>query len=165
MAYILWPLYWWFQGAVMTGLWVIAHECGHRAFCDNENVGDVVGMLLHSALLVPYHSWRISHAKHHRSTNDMDKDEVFVPYSRSEMGEDEIKPFDSSLVSVVARVVNAARMLVFGWPAYLTMHVTGRRYGRHTDHFDPKSPVFGPNDYTSVVLSDIVLSAWVCVLV
>jgi hypothetical protein len=36
------------QGAVMTGLWVIAHECGHRAFCDDENVGDVVGLLLHS---------------------------------------------------------------------------------------------------------------------
>ena len=26
--YVLWPLYWWWQGAVCTGIWVIAHECG-----------------------------------------------------------------------------------------------------------------------------------------
>lgn len=39
----------------MTGLWVVAHECGHRAFSDSELICDVVGLILHSALLVPYH--------------------------------------------------------------------------------------------------------------
>ena len=28
--WLLWPAYWWLQGAVCTGLWVIAHECGHQ---------------------------------------------------------------------------------------------------------------------------------------
>jgi omega-6 fatty acid desaturase (delta-12 desaturase) len=32
----------------MTGLWVIAHECGHRAFSPNEAFGDAVGLILHS---------------------------------------------------------------------------------------------------------------------
>ena len=27
---LLWPAYWVLQGAVCTGLWVIAHECGHQ---------------------------------------------------------------------------------------------------------------------------------------
>ena len=27
---LLWPAYWFLQGAVCTGLWVIAHECGHQ---------------------------------------------------------------------------------------------------------------------------------------
>ena len=27
---VLWPAYWVLQGAVCTGLWVIAHECGHQ---------------------------------------------------------------------------------------------------------------------------------------
>ena len=40
---ILWPLYWFFQGAVCTGLWVIAHECGHQVsaslFCRLARVG------------------------------------------------------------------------------------------------------------------------------
>ena len=45
------------QGGIMTGLWVVAHECGHRAFSDSELICDVVGLVLHSALLVPYHRY------------------------------------------------------------------------------------------------------------
>jgi len=56
------------QGSVGTGVWVVAHECGHYAYSDSKLVCDSVGLVLHSILLVPYHSWRISHAKHHRST-------------------------------------------------------------------------------------------------
>lgn len=56
-AYILWPAYWYWQGAVMTGVWVIAHECGHQAFSDYQAVNDIVGLILHSCLLVPYYSW------------------------------------------------------------------------------------------------------------
>lgn len=37
------------------------------------------GWVLHSALLVPYHSWRISHGKHHNNTGSCEHDEVFAP--------------------------------------------------------------------------------------
>ena len=43
-----------------TGLWVIAHECGHQGFSASRNINFTVGWVLHSALLVPFHSWRIS---------------------------------------------------------------------------------------------------------
>ena len=52
-----WCLYVWLQGAVCTGLWVVAHECGHGAFSPSEKVNDAVGFVLHSLLLVPYYSW------------------------------------------------------------------------------------------------------------
>ena len=42
------------SGTVWTGMWVIAHECGHGAFSNNRRLQDTVGCLLHSALLVPY---------------------------------------------------------------------------------------------------------------
>lgn len=42
-----------------------------------------MGLVLHSFVLVPYHSWRISHAKHHAATGHMDRDEVFVPATRA----------------------------------------------------------------------------------
>lgn len=45
------------QGAVCTGLWVIAHECGHQAFSKWQLLNDSVGIVLHSCLLVPYFSW------------------------------------------------------------------------------------------------------------
>ena len=58
LAYgFLWPAYWFFQGAVGTGVWVIAHECGHQAFSKWQAVNDAVGLTLHSCLLVPYYSW------------------------------------------------------------------------------------------------------------
>lgn len=46
----------------MTGVWVIAHECGHQAFSKYQWLNDSVGLVLHTALLVPYFSWRITHA-------------------------------------------------------------------------------------------------------
>jgi omega-6 fatty acid desaturase (delta-12 desaturase) len=101
---ILWPLYWFFQGAVCTGLWVIAHECGHQvsaslfcrlarvpsrhgcqnahslsllqAFSESQAVNDGVGLVVHSCLLVPYYSWKHSHRRHHSSTGNLAKDEV-----------------------------------------------------------------------------------------
>ncbi len=35
------------------------------------------------SLGVPYHSWRITHGKHHASTGHMTLDQVFVPSTRS----------------------------------------------------------------------------------
>jgi omega-6 fatty acid desaturase (delta-12 desaturase) len=41
---------------------------------------------------VPYHSWRITHAKHHASTGHMTQDQVFVPRTRSQRG---LPPLDA----------------------------------------------------------------------
>lgn len=59
---------------------------GHQAFSTSKTVNNTMGLILHSFVLVPYHSWRISHAKHHAATGHMTRDEVFVPGSRSEKG-------------------------------------------------------------------------------
>jgi omega-6 fatty acid desaturase (delta-12 desaturase) len=157
-GFVLWPVYWVCQGCVCTGLWVIAHECGHRAFSDNVLLGDVVGLILHSSLLVPYHSWRLSHAKHHRSTNDMQRDEVFVPVTRSEMHD------IPGLLSGPTRVFNIAVMLLIGWPAYLFTNVTGHKYSKQTNHFNPYSPLFLKEQFWAVVVSDAALVAVVGVL-
>ena len=54
---LLWPAYWFCQGAVSTGVWVISHECGHQAFSPSQTVNDGVGFVFHTLLLVPYYSW------------------------------------------------------------------------------------------------------------
>ena len=158
-SYLLWPIYWICQGCVCTGLWVLAHECGHYAFSDSKTVCNLVGLVLHSALLVPYHSWRISHSKHHRSTNDLDFDEVFVPRTRAEVTEKKARTpsFPMSFLHLV-------KMLLMGWPAYLFMHATGRRYHTRADHFNPKSPLFTEKDFSDVILSDFALLVWIAFL-
>ena len=42
--------------------------------------------------------------------------------------------------------------LVFGWPAYLVVNVTGRPYSRWANHFDPYSPIFSKRERVEVPL-------------
>ncbi|KAK0548184.1 hypothetical protein OC846_004574 [Tilletia horrida] len=87
-----WGFWSFWQGLVFTGIWVVAHECGHQAFSPSKTINNTVGWFLHSALLVPYHSWRISHARHHAATGHLTRDEVFVPRTRSQRGLKPLKP-------------------------------------------------------------------------
>lgn len=134
----LWPAFWYALGCVMTGLWVIAHECGHQAFSPSKAINDTVGWVLHSALLVPYHSWRISHAKHHRNTCSVEHDEVFVPATRSSIAQEMLH--ETPLGGLWGIFV----MLVFGWPAYLIANVAGpaKYAGKANSHFTPGSELF-----------------------
>ena len=59
-APLVWAAYWFYQGINLTALWVLAHECGHGGFTDSRLVNDIVGFVLHSALLTPYFSWAIT---------------------------------------------------------------------------------------------------------
>ncbi|KAJ3053448.1 Delta(12)-fatty-acid desaturase, partial [Quaeritorhiza haematococci] len=98
--WVAWPVYWVCQGVVLTGLWVIAHECGHQAFSDYAWVNNTVGYILHSALLVPYYSWKISHSKHHKGCGHMTKDQVFVPATRKELGLPPRPPSDKPIPAI-----------------------------------------------------------------
>jgi len=67
------------MGQPMTGCWVIAHEAGHSAFGATDLQNDIPGFIVHSLLLVPYYSWKMSHAKHHANTNALVTGESHVP--------------------------------------------------------------------------------------
>jgi len=151
---VFWNVYWFTQGAVMTGVWVIAHECGHQSFSKWKLVNDSFGWVLHSALLVPYHSWRITHGTHHKSTSHMERDQVYVPKLKSQVsvGEDIHNAIaDSPLVSLIQIVI----MLTVGWPFYLATNAWGQNYGRRTNHFEPSAPMFKPSQRLDVLISDL----------
>lgn len=49
--------------------------------------------LLHSYLLTPYYGWKVSHHKHHMNHASMERDETWVPLTRSEMNiPEELEP-------------------------------------------------------------------------
>ncbi|ORY08245.1 delta-12 fatty acid desaturase [Basidiobolus meristosporus CBS 931.73] len=158
LRYIAWPVYWFLQGIVGTGVWVLAHECGHQAFSPSRTINNTVGLILHSALLVPYHSWRISHSKHHKATGHMTRDQVFVPSTRSELGldskKDEEDHDDSAIMA--APLMDLAWifiMLTFGWPAYLLWNASGQDYKQWTSHFHHWSPIFDEKDKGQIIAS------------
>lgn len=145
---VLWNTFWFVQGLSWTGLWVMAHECGHQSFSDSKTVNDAVGWVLHSFLLVPYHSWRITHGNHHKHTNHITKDTVFVPDQKSEVLKEAIS--ESPIVSMFFMLV----MVTVGWPAYLAFNIAGQPYDRRANHFETNSPLFRPADASDVAVSD-----------
>lgn len=173
--FALWGLYTAMQGLFGTGLWVIAHECGHGAFSPSRLINDATGWLLHSMLFVPYFSWQISHSKHHKATGHMERDMVFVPRTREDYAKrvgrlvHEITELTEE-TPIFTLTMLLGQQLV-GWPNYLMTNVTGhnfherQREGRGKDkkngmgggvnHFDPRSPLYEEKDAKLIVLSDI----------
>lgn len=153
----VWGCYWFVQGLNGTALWVLAHECGHQGFSPSNTVNDTIGFVLHSALLVPYHSWRITHGLHHKHTNHLSKDTVFVPDK------------EDHVMEVVREIpiytfMQTVFILLFGWPGYLLFTVKSQDYGRSANHFNPNSPFFRREDRQLVILSGIGVVAMLSLL-
>jgi len=166
IQHALWVAYWFCQGCVMTGVWVLGHECGHGGFAKSSLVNDVTGWVLHSLLLVPYFSWQISHRKHHGNTGSLEHDEVFVPQiaGANEPADTfmdlEDKPLVVQCALSVYRFVRIAIMLSIGWPIYLLTNATGNQtYSKNewVNHFMPSSPIYADirNGSMLVLLSDL----------
>lgn len=171
----LWGLYTILQGLFGTGLWVIAHECGHGAFSDSKLVNDVTGWFLHSALLVPYFSWQISHSKHHKATGHMERDMVFLPRTReqhaSRAGKLVHELGELCEETPIYTLIHLVFQQLIGWPNYLMTNVTGHNFhekqregrgkGKHNgfgggvNHFDPAAPIFDARDFKLIIMSDI----------
>jgi omega-6 fatty acid desaturase (delta-12 desaturase) len=72
------------SGCVLTGIFVIGHDAGHRSFSDNKSVNDLVGHLCCSLTLWPYHVWRLSHDHHHKWTHHAENDVAWKPLTADE---------------------------------------------------------------------------------
>lgn len=184
VRFALWSLYGFLQMLFGCGIWILAHECGHMAFSQYKTLNDTIGLILHSALLVPYFSWKITHKYHHRGVGNMATDTAFTPPTRlsytqsfnktieeiAEIAED--APIYSFLVTVVQQL--------FTWQAYtLIMMGVGekwfqrkaakegdenpeknedgtikRTYGLGGSLFNPYSPYFNELDAKLIFYTD-----------
>ncbi|KAF8243415.1 hypothetical protein K440DRAFT_561840 [Wilcoxina mikolae CBS 423.85] len=171
-----WGVYGFAQGLFGTGIWVLAHECGHQAFSESKIVNDTVGWILHSSLFVPYFSWKISHGKHHKATGNLEKDMVFVPKTRTEYQRRYAGGLTHDISELteetpIATLAHSIAQQLIGWILYLFTNVTGHNYhtrqkeGRGVgkkngyfggvNHFNPGSPLYEAKDAKLILLSDI----------
>ena len=175
---VLWAVYTFVQGLVGTGLWVLAHECGHQSFSASKTLNDTVGWFCHSALLVPYFSWKISHGKHHKATGHLERDMVFVPKSREEYASKTgylVHELNELIEETpIATAGNLVAQQLAGWLMYLSTNVTGHNFhsrqpeGRGkgkqngyfggVNHFNPSSPLYEAKDGKLILLSDLGLA-------
>ncbi|PWY66003.1 hypothetical protein BO70DRAFT_400953 [Aspergillus heteromorphus CBS 117.55] len=165
---IAWVAYGFCQGLVGTGIWIIAHECGHGAFSAHRRLNDALGWTLHSILLVPYFSWKITHARHHHYSGHMEKDTVFVPpteeqyASRKGIDIPALKELgqDAPLLTLLTLVGHQ----LAGWQMYIFLYSSGGKdsvgrgraqEGDALNHFNPHGRLFTLEQRWQVVVSDL----------
>ncbi|CAL9134966.1 unnamed protein product [Musa textilis] len=149
--WIVWPLYWIAQGTMFWALFVLGHDCGHGSFSNNPKLNSVVGHLLHSSILVPYHGWRISHRTHHQNHGHVENDESWHPLPEK---------LYRSLDSTTRKLRFTLPFPMFAYPFYLW----GRSPGKCGSHFHPSSDLFVPNEKKDVITSTVCWAAMVVIL-
>ncbi|MGJ2479308.1 fatty acid desaturase, partial [Salmonella enterica subsp. enterica serovar Paratyphi A] len=151
-SWVVWPLYWAAQGTMFWALFVLGHDCGHGSFSNNHKLNSVVGHILHSSILVPYHGWRISHRTHHQNHGHVEKDESWHPLSEK----------------IYKSLDNATRTLRFTLPFPLLaypIYLWGRRPGQTGSHYNPNSDLFVPSEKRDVITSTVCWTAMAALLV
>ncbi|PPQ70653.1 hypothetical protein CVT26_010075 [Gymnopilus dilepis] len=164
----LWTLYWGWQGITFAGLWCLAGGCklmtgqaGHNALSPYPLINAIIGITVHTLVLTPYYSWRITHSHHHKSTNNIERDETYIPPTRQDLKLPEGKV--------------AVRMdymeLLEETPAYTLFKLFVRqflkgnpRYPSGTSHYKPSSKLFRPKDRSLIIMSDAILVSFLSLL-
>jgi omega-6 fatty acid desaturase (delta-12 desaturase) len=180
LRFAAWVAYTTVQGFVFTGIWILAHECGHGGFSKHKKLNYTMGLIMHSFLLVPFHSWRISHSQHHKATGNIDKDTAFVPHTREswvktnfgESAKANMIQFaelaeDSPIVALWHDIVHQ----LFGWPGYLLFNLTGQKYGGAKGlkithfYFGEDSVFYKKSELPLIMLSDLGVAIMIAGLV
>ncbi len=60
-------------GGFVMRLFMIQHDCGHRAFFKSPWLNDWTGRIMGAFTLTPYDCWRREHAIHHATSGDLDR--------------------------------------------------------------------------------------------
>lgn len=162
-----WTLFTCIQGVTMTGLWVLAHECGHGAFTDYEWLNDIVGYVFHTMLYVPYFPWKYTHATHHHYTNNLERDEVWVPPLAID-NQQEKKEIEERNSSIVGNLLVAMRLVVvstLGWPMYLLTNATAHKTDAFVNHFMYSDELFKGKPTWKIHICTAGMIAWTGVLI
>ncbi|RLN90169.1 hypothetical protein BBJ28_00011773 [Nothophytophthora sp. Chile5] len=111
------------QGIVFWGFFTVGHDAGHGAFSRYHLLNFVVGTFIHSLILTPFESWKLTHRHHHKNTGNIDRDEIFYPQRKAD---------DHPLSRNLVLALGAA------WFAYLVEGFPPRK----VNHFNPFEPLF-----------------------
>lgn len=62
-----------FAAGFLVRLFIIQHDCGHRAFLPSRRANDWLGRCLGVLTLTPYAHWNRAHALHHATSGNLDR--------------------------------------------------------------------------------------------
>ncbi|KAF8888935.1 fatty acid desaturase-domain-containing protein [Gymnopilus junonius] len=169
---ILWLLYWGWQGIAFAGRLIYLFQAGHNALSSHTLVNTAIGLTVHTLVLTPYYSWRVTHNTHHKSTNNIDRDETYVPQTRQDfkLPDDKVTVrMDYAHILEETPAYTLFKLFVrqfFGFQLYLLHNRKGNpRYPPGTSHYKPSSKLFRPKDRLSILFSNIILLTFLTLLI
>ena len=150
----LWIVYGW----VLVGAFFIGHDCGHGSFSSNTRLNSVVGWLCLAPLANSFHSWRLTHERHHAFTQLRGHEVDWAGYL---VTRDEFES-PSSRPSVMTRVGYAIPCGILLWIAWNTVRRAFMMHkmfasGRLTRH---RWPLFWSNAAMGMALAGIYGGLW-----
>ena len=152
---------------------MLGHECGHGAFLPNTFLNELIGWVLHSALLTPYFSWQSTHRRHHIYANNLAKDHNYVPPQANKyaslLGVDVAQLEDMTEDAPIVTLGRIVIQQIFGFPWYLLANITATsgslaagktknppsKWPLGNSHFLPTSSLFRPEEAPLIFASDI----------
>ncbi|KAF5356411.1 hypothetical protein D9758_009483 [Tetrapyrgos nigripes] len=171
LKWSFWFAYWVSQSVILAGWFSMAHEAGHGTLSSYRWVNNLIGFCLHTFVLCPYFAWRASHRQHHQAAMSLERDENYIPRTRSQYQlpselearlADYNDMFDETPIYILIRMVF---MQTFGWYAYLFTNAQGSpRYPQGTNHFSPYSAIFKPSERKGIIASDVGLIVMIAIL-
>jgi fatty acid desaturase len=114
---------------------------------------------------VPFHSWRITHSQHHKSTNNLDRDIAFVPTLKEDF--DKERATHSKAWELVEDTPLVALITLFfhqliAWPIYIAINnfaiermAAAPWWKRSHFYLGGDGPNFKPENTKKVLNSDI----------
>ena len=59
--------------AILVRVFIIFHDCGHGSFFKSNAANDFLGFVCGLLTFTPYFQWRGEHARHHKTSGDLDR--------------------------------------------------------------------------------------------
>ncbi|KAK7449308.1 hypothetical protein VKT23_013451 [Stygiomarasmius scandens] len=121
-------------------------------------------MLLHTFVLTPFYAWRTTHRSHHKATNNMERDETYMPPTRKDFklpdGRVAVR-MDYREILEETPAFTLFKLFVrqfLGFQLYLLHNRKGnRRYPPYTSHYKPSSLLFRPEEKWNIIISNIAI--------
>jgi acyl-lipid omega-3 desaturase len=111
-------VYWNFCGFFMWCIFVVGHDCGHGTFSNYFYLNEIIGLITHGSICVPYHPWKLTHHRHHSYHNHADRD-----YSHPWYTPDKLAPEGGPEFALARAMENYTWMRFLfpfiGWAIYL----------------------------------------------
>ncbi|KAL4251337.1 Fatty acid desaturase [Abortiporus biennis] len=171
VSWALWIVYWFWQSVSFTGLWTFGHECGHDSLSPHGWINSMMGITVHTFVLTPYYAWRITHRKHHKGTNHLDRDETYHPFTRTDLKlppEGVATRMDYKEIIEETPAFTIFKLVIrqfLGFQLYLLHNRKGNpKYPKWTSHYRPSSKLFKPEERNAIIISDVCMLSMLAIL-